>query len=63
MGVVSFTIRPLYPRGNNPLYPLDRRLGEPQNWSGHGVEEIPNPGRESNPDHPIFQPIAGRYTD
>jgi hypothetical protein len=26
-GVVSFTPLPLYPWGNNPRYPLDRRLG------------------------------------
>jgi hypothetical protein len=25
----------LYPRGKNPRYPLDRRLGGPQSWSGH----------------------------
>jgi hypothetical protein len=28
--VVSFTLRPLYPRGNSPWYPLDRRLGGPR---------------------------------
>jgi hypothetical protein len=27
----------LYPRGKDPLYPLDRRLGGPQSWSGHRV--------------------------
>jgi hypothetical protein len=32
--VVSFTPRPLYPRGNSPRYPLDRRLGKPQSRSG-----------------------------
>jgi hypothetical protein len=26
--VVSFTPRPLYPRGTSPRYPLDRRLGD-----------------------------------
>jgi hypothetical protein len=25
----------LYPRGKDPLYPQDRRLGGPQSWSGH----------------------------
>jgi hypothetical protein len=25
--------------GKNPLYPLDRRLGEPQSWSGRCGEE------------------------
>jgi hypothetical protein len=29
--VVSFTPRPLYPLGKSPCYPLDRRLGGPQN--------------------------------
>jgi hypothetical protein len=29
----------LYSKGKNPWYPLDRRLGEPQNQSGYGVEE------------------------
>jgi hypothetical protein len=24
---------------------------------------IPSPRRESNPDHPIFHPVASRYTD
>jgi hypothetical protein len=29
--VVSFMTQPLYPRGKNPRYPLDRRLGGPEN--------------------------------
>jgi hypothetical protein len=29
--VVSFTPRPLYPQGKRPWYPLDGRLGGPQN--------------------------------
>jgi hypothetical protein len=37
--MVSFTSRPLYPQGKSPWYPLDRRLGGPQN----------RPRRESNP--------------
>jgi hypothetical protein len=32
--MVSFTPRPLYPRGKSPRYPLDRRLGGPQSRSG-----------------------------
>jgi hypothetical protein len=36
---VSFTPRRLYPRGKSPRYPLDRRLGGPQNWSGPREEE------------------------
>jgi hypothetical protein len=36
---VSFTPRPLYPRGKDPWYPLGRRLGGPQNRSGQREEE------------------------
>jgi len=34
--MVSFTPRPLYPQGKSSCYPLDRRLGGPQNRSGRG---------------------------
>jgi hypothetical protein len=34
MRMVSFTPQPLYPQGKSPWYPLDRRLGGPQSWSG-----------------------------
>jgi len=37
--VVSFIPQPLYPWGKRPQYPLERRLGELQRWSGHGGEE------------------------
>jgi hypothetical protein len=37
--VVSFTPRPLYPRGKSPRYPLDRRLNGPQSRSGRRGEE------------------------
>jgi len=30
---------PLYPQGKSSSYLLDRRLGSPQSWTGHGVEE------------------------
>jgi hypothetical protein len=40
--VVSFTLRPLYPQGKSPWYPLDRRLGWPQSRSGRGGEESSN---------------------
>jgi hypothetical protein len=54
--VVRFTHLPLYPQGKNPRYPLDRRLGGPQSWSGRGGEEKnsqPQSGLEPpNPDHP-----------
>jgi hypothetical protein len=39
--VVSITPQPLYAREKNPRYPLDRKLGVPQNRSGlHGEEKI-----------------------
>jgi hypothetical protein len=59
--VVSFTPRPLYPQGESPWYPLDRRLAEPPSRSGRcGEEKNPQPllGLES----PIIQPVARRYT-
>jgi hypothetical protein len=43
-----------------PLYPLDRRLGEPQSRSGRGGEE-----ENSQPvwlEPPIIQPVAQRRT-
>jgi len=47
--VVSFTSRPLYPQGNSPWHPLDRRLGGLQIRSGRSGEEKnsqPSPGIE-----------------
>jgi hypothetical protein len=42
--VVSFTLRPLYPRGESPRYPLDRRPGGRQSWSGQrGEQKILDP--------------------
>jgi hypothetical protein len=38
--VVSFTPRSLYLRGKRSHYPLDRRLGGPQSWSGRCEEKI-----------------------
>jgi hypothetical protein len=59
--VVSFTPRPLYPRGKSPRYPLDRRLGGPQSRSGRGGEKKHSrPLPELEP--PIIQPVAQRYT-
>jgi hypothetical protein len=37
--VVSFTPRALYPWAKSPRYPVDRRLGRPQNWSALCGEE------------------------
>jgi hypothetical protein len=59
--VVSFTTWPLYPQGNSPSCPLDRRLGESQSRSWRGGEEKnsqPLPGLEL----PIIQPVAQYYT-
>jgi len=47
--MVTFTLRPLYPPGKQPRYPLDRRLGGSENRSGRGGEdEKILPCRESN---------------
>jgi len=59
--MVSFTLRPLYPQGKSPLYPLDRRPGEHQSRSGHGGEEKNSQPRwESTPRTPIVQSVARR---
>jgi hypothetical protein len=43
----------------DPRYPLDRRLGGPQSWSGHGGEEKTSQScRESNPRTPVVLPVA-----
>jgi hypothetical protein len=62
--VVSFTVRPLYPQGKNPWYPLDRRLGGPRAVLDAVVKrKIPSPRLESNLRTLIVQPVAQRYTD
>jgi hypothetical protein len=51
----------LYPQGKSPWYPLNRRLGGPQSWSGGSGEEknsLPLLGLEP----PIIQPVTQRYT-
>jgi hypothetical protein len=50
--VVSFKPRPIYPPGNSTKYPLDRRVGRPENRSGRGGEEkksLTLPGIEPRP--------------
>jgi hypothetical protein len=51
----QFHTGPLYPQGNSPLYPLDRRLDGPQNLSGRCGEKknlLPLPGIETQfPSH------------
>jgi hypothetical protein len=37
--MVSFTLRPLYPRGENPQYSLDKRLGASPSLSGPYEEQ------------------------
>jgi len=54
-------LRPLYPQGKSPWYPLDRRLGGTRSRSGRGGEETnsqPLPGPES----PIIEPVAQHLT-
>jgi len=54
-------IQPLYPQGKSTWYPLGRRLGEPQSWSGHNGEEkkIPHcPYRESDPHCPAHSLVS-----
>jgi hypothetical protein len=60
--VVSFTPRPLYPRGKSPRYPLDRRLGGPQGRSGRCGENS-CPHRDLSSDPSVVQPVASRYAD
>jgi hypothetical protein len=61
--MVSFTLRPLYPRGKRPRYPFDMRLGGPQSWSGWcGEEKILDP-TGTRTDHLVVQPTASCYTD
>jgi len=55
--VVSLKPRPLYSRGENPWYPLERRLGGTQSRSGSCGEEEnsqPLPGLEP----PIIQLVV-----
>jgi hypothetical protein len=58
--VVTFTLRPLYPQGKSPWYPLDRGLGRPLSWSEHSEEKNSHPLLGLEP--PIIQPVAQRYT-
>jgi hypothetical protein len=61
--VVSFTVRPLYPRGMGNRYPLDWRLGGPQNRSGRrGEEQNLAPTRTRNATQPP-KPVARLCTN
>jgi hypothetical protein len=64
MWVVNFTPRPLYPQGKSPRYPLNRRLGGPQEpvwtiWRRENSWYY----RDSNSDPFVVQLVACRYTD
>jgi hypothetical protein len=61
--IVSFTPRPLCPRGKGPLYSLDRRLDGPQSRSGRrGGDKNSWPHPDLNSD-PSARPAASRCTD
>jgi hypothetical protein len=50
--------------GKSSRYPLNRRLGGPQNQSGtSGEEEILDPTGTQIPDPYVIQSVASRYTD
>jgi hypothetical protein len=42
-GAISFRLRPLYPWGKRPQYPLDRKLGGKQSQSGRREMKILEP--------------------
>jgi len=55
--MVSFTPQLLYPQGSRPQDHLDRMLGRPQSWSGHGGKDkkipcLSLPGTELLPSSP-----------
>jgi hypothetical protein len=51
----------LYPRGKNPRYPLDKRLGWPQEpvWTQGLEEKSSAPAGDRTP---IVQPVVRHYT-
>jgi hypothetical protein len=60
--VVSFTLRPLYPR-KKPLVPIGGWVGPRADLDAMVKRKIPNPRRESSLKTPIVQSVAERYTD
>jgi hypothetical protein len=46
--VVIFMAQPLYSWGKSFWYPLERRLGGSQSWSGHGGKETKKPAPARN---------------
>jgi hypothetical protein len=55
------TLAALYPWGESPLHPLDRRLGGPQSWSGQRLEEKFSASVRDRT--PIVQSVVSHYTD
>jgi hypothetical protein len=63
--VVSFTLKPLYTWGISPCYPLGRRVGGPQSWSGRCEVEknlLPLSGIEPRPSSPYPVAIVHKRT-
>jgi hypothetical protein len=55
-------IQPALPQGKNPLYPFERRVDGPQNWSEqHGEEKILDHTGTKTPS--ITQTVTSNYTD
>jgi hypothetical protein len=52
---------PLYLWGKSFRYPMDRRLGGPQNRPGHGKKKIPDTTWTQNPT--IIQAVTSCYTN
>jgi hypothetical protein len=62
--VVSFTSRPLYPRGGAPgTHWIGSWVGLRAVLDAVVKRKIPSPHQESNPRTPIFQPVAQPYID
>jgi hypothetical protein len=61
MQVVRFIPQLLYLWGKRLQYSVDRRLGRPQSWSGHGKQKNLYPYQESN-QFLVVQPVASHYT-
>jgi hypothetical protein len=56
--MVSFTTLLLYPQGNSPQYPLDRRLSRPQSRSGRHEDKNSWPYWDSISDPLVVQAVA-----
>jgi hypothetical protein len=51
----------LYPRDKDPQYPLDRRLGGPQSWSGQRLQE--KSFASARYQTPVVQSVVRDYTN